>query len=132
MGPPSAAMPILTTAWVYPHVYGATFWLGVFDIHSWGLSPCVWGHPAKIDGHVVEHGSIPMCMGPPFGSSRPNHLTGVYPHVYGATTQPRELSSLESGLSPCVWGHLTRKIKDALEMGSIPMCMGPPYHKGFS
>src|SRR5690625_2910943 len=50
----------------------------------------------------------------------------VYLHVYGATVIRKLTSYLLLVLSPCVWGHLTSFLSDIIDLGSIPMCMGPP------
>src|SRR5690625_7808782 len=74
----------------------------------------------------LQVGSIPMCMGPPAGSSGNSRLNWVYPHVYGATFAESEPVHCALGLSPCVWGHQFNRFYDPDDLGSIPMCMGPP------
>src|SRR5690625_1598383 len=90
------------------------------------LSPCVWGHPDFILSRSGTSGSIPMCMGPPSLDQTLTAQARVYPHVYGATQPNRQLSTMIVGLSPCVWGHRLFNYFFALNLGSIPMCMGPP------
>ena len=70
-----------------------------------------------------------MCMGPPHLPPFQTIRFRVYPHVYGATGVNPNITQMQEGLSPCVWGHheYTEQYGDG--PGSIPMCMGPPYRK---
>src|SRR5690625_551961 len=126
MGPPFGLGCLIFIHRVYPHVYGATLqkltamWLNM------GLSPCVWGHHLVHPDQTILPGSIPMCMGPPTIILNRTSSTGVYPHVYGATTDYVVILNLIWGLSPCVWGHRIRSNLSTPLWGSIPMCMGPP------
>src|SRR5690625_7546698 len=67
-----------------------------------------------------------MCMGPPNSGGTISIGSGVYPHVYGATTPEEHGNDQKMGLSPCVWGHLSFIAFSKTLYGSIPMCMGPP------
>src|SRR5690625_5485686 len=73
-----------------------------------------------------------MCMGPPYSGGTISVGSGVYPHVYGATSMTLSASSSHWGLSPCVWGHLVIDVGAIDKRGSIPMCMGPPYFPGYA
>src|SRR5690625_5403214 len=75
----------------------------------------------------IPPGSIPMCMGPPSGGNFRYYNSGVYPHVYGATELVKKYNDQVQGLSPCVWGHPYADIVQVKHIGSIPMCMGPPW-----
>src|SRR5690625_7331873 len=77
----------------------------------------------------IPPGSIPMCMGPPSGGNFRYYNSGVYPHVYGATELVKKYNDQVQGLSPCVWGHPYADIMQIKHIGSIPMCMGPPWHE---
>src|SRR5690625_4563012 len=126
MGPPSRYCRFDQAKRVYPHVYGATHSNSWITTVMLGLSPCVWGHQNRCGSIYCEAGSIPMCMGPPqYRVSKPV-CYWVYPHVYGATYPCRLRRVRGWGLSPCVWGHPNGMIPDGWEIGSIPMCMGPP------
>src|SRR5690625_5837740 len=91
-----------------------------------GLSPCVWGHRMSPLRSGRLTGSIPMFMGPPNSTGTGNYCTGVYPHVYGATRWNQNHFKIGEGLSPCVWGHPMKALRQQVLRGSIPMCMGPP------
>src|SRR5690625_7048866 len=95
-----------------------------------GLSACVWGHPNKKIMPGINQGSIPMCMGPPAQTVCYDIVSGVYPHVYGATWLGTLPQLIPLGLSPCVWGHPNQEIMPGINQGSIPMCMGPPFRRG--
>ena len=70
----------------YPHVCGATSpSKSSFNCVS-GLSPRVWGNPAKIPAELGNLGPIPTCVGQPPVSGLCCSLNGAYPHVCGATT----------------------------------------------
>src|SRR5690625_1687543 len=71
-----------------------------------------------------------MCMGPPAQTVCYDIVSGVYPHVYGATWLGTLPQLIPLGLSPCVWGHPNKKIMPGINQGSIPMCMGPPFRRG--
>src|SRR5690625_1592384 len=126
MGPPTTHHKSQIAIWVYPHVYGATYYTSQKSNSDLGLSPCVWGHPPSIAILPSSPGSIPMCMGPPL--SRPAHAVRyrVYPLVYGATLHSLIHAQAVPGLSPSVRGHLLVLPPMPSQKGSIPMCMGPP------
>ena len=86
MGPPLIISIIKIALRVYPHVYGAIGVLPVKPAKIAGLSPCVWGHHEAFAFTQGSGGSIPMCMGPPSRLLRFIIRIGVYPHVYGATS----------------------------------------------
>src|SRR5690625_5940024 len=48
MGPPTTHHKSQIAIWVYPHVYGATYYTSQKSNSDLGLSPCVWGHPPSI------------------------------------------------------------------------------------
>src|SRR5690625_3140019 len=129
MGAPH--LPPFPPIWlrVYPHVYGATAARPNITRLQEGLSPRVWGLHCVPVSHLASRGAIPRCMGPPpLPAVQPVRLR-VYPHVYGATGVNPNITQMQEGLSPCVWGHheYTEQYGDG--PGSIPMCMGPPYRK---
>src|SRR5690625_3409002 len=126
MGPPTTRHRSQIAIWVYPHVYGATYYTSQKSNSDLGLSPCVWGHLLHIFIVKLCFGSIPMCMGPPTSSCYFLYVDWVYPHVYGATNGFFVCAMTIRGLSPCVWGHLLNIAPMSLFLGSIPMCMGPP------
>src|SRR5690625_993252 len=127
MGPPASIRILRKCRRVYPHVYGATTSIQSSMGMGQGLSPCVWGHPNTTAMPPIPPGSIPMCMGPPSGGNVRYCNSGVYPHVYGANELVKEASDQVQGLSPCVWGHPYADIMQVKHIGSIPMCMGPPW-----
>ena len=65
-------------------------------------------------------------MGPPDAYTKQESDDRVYPHVYGATQAIQFCMKYLGGLSPCVWGHHSKKMSYFMTEGSIPMCMGPP------
>src|SRR5690625_6211828 len=103
MGPPTFYSYFAFIAWVYPHVYGATSESSRPCRPKQGLSPCVWGHPPLASPCSGRAGSIPMCMGQPNPHLTCMFLSGVYPHVYGATLFTWMRNNTYLGLSPCVW-----------------------------
>src|SRR5690625_2191123 len=82
MGPPTTHHKSQIAIWVYPHVYGATYYTSQKSNSDLGLSPCVWGHPPSIAILPSSPGSIPMCMGPPAYLCLHIERNWVYPHVY--------------------------------------------------
>src|SRR5690625_1639002 len=83
MGPPLHQNITVSTAWVYPHVYGATNKIRTSRECVQGLSPCVWGHREATYFTSLLRGSIPMCMGPPIIMGGGWGLGGVCAHVCG-------------------------------------------------
>src|SRR5690625_1547137 len=126
MGPPLSISINALSYRVYPHVYGATLLCLLYSFIQKGLSPCVWGHLSVSIHRSLQRGSIPMCMGPPVFAWVDAFQEGVYPHVYGATTDARYTEHGFLGLSPCVWGHPSTAPSKSPAVRSIPMCMGPP------
>ena len=50
----------------------------------------------------------------------------VYPHVCGATIACASVLSMDSGLSPRVWGNLPIPLREQTTSRSIPTCVGQP------
>ena len=109
MGAPCTSGRIGCGQWVYPHVYGGTFASSRALRPGQGLSPCVWGHLTYKVLIMATLGSIPMCMGAPWGLDIVAFVQRVYPHVYGGTSSRYVGMRSPMGLSPCVWGHQTAK-----------------------
>src|SRR5690625_7496828 len=105
MGPPTTHHKSQIEIWVYPHVYGATYYTSQKSNSDLGLSPCVWGHPPSITILPSSPGSIPMCMGPPLRRPTRAVQKRVYPHVYGATHHPLLNAHTVPDPCPCIWGH---------------------------
>src|SRR5690625_7480677 len=48
MGPPTTHQKSQIAIWVYPHVYGATYYTSEKSHSVLGLSPCVWGDLSSV------------------------------------------------------------------------------------
>src|SRR5690625_5966040 len=105
MGPPTTYHKSQIAIWVYPHVYGATYYTSQKSNSDLGLSPCVWGHLPSIAILPSSPGSIPMCMGPLAYLGLHLEWIWVYPHVYVATFVCVVSSVGYKRISSCVWCH---------------------------
>src|SRR5690625_3546591 len=61
MGPPTTHHKSQIAIWVYPHVYGATYYTSQKSNRDLGLSPCVWGNPPSIAILTCLSRSIHRC-----------------------------------------------------------------------
>ena len=77
---------------------------------------------------ISRNGSIPTCVGQPRSVSPQRGWLPVYPHVCGATRSGVFKRAFRAGLSPRVWGNLLLLTRTLFWRGSIPTCVGQPWH----
>ena len=91
-----------------------------------GLSPRVRGNPRGASRMPKMPGSIPACTGEPRRRPMPYLPRGVYPRVYGGTSQAPRAGRPMGGLSPRVRGNPQPAQPAQPRLGSIPACTGEP------
>ena len=111
---------------VYPRVYGGTSRPARQTLPGGGLSPRVRGNRAARGPHRGIMRSIPACTGEPLWTWTRTILTGVYPRVYGGTSDTNVRTAKVAGLSPRVRGNHARPGTEARVLRSIPACTGEP------
>ena len=125
-GKPSQAPSIRGGSAVYPRMYGETGAGAVTGAVMPGLSPHVRGNPADAGTGAEQAGSIPACTGKPCSASRPPGTPGVYPRMYGETSNALIEGRTVEGLSPHVRGNRRMRGTGTSDAGSIPACTGKP------
>ena len=117
---------IPTRAWVYPHACGGTPGRYHPTRYHGGLSPRLWGNPARARRAVDREGSIPTPVGEPAAGRGGRRHTRVYPHACGGTPEGNVHVFLTSGLSPRLWGNPRERGPATATPGSIPTPVGEP------
>ena len=123
--PPVATLPP-SRARVYPRVYGETADLDLAMAAEFGLSPRVRGNQPPLRRGFRVFRSIPACTGKPRLRRFPRGQAGVYPRVYGETTDIDVDNRKRQGLSPRVRGNRHLQEPYAIYRRSIPACTGKP------
>ena len=111
---------------VYPHACGETRGELVDRGLGAGLSPRLWGNRAELGQHGRKRRSIPTPVGKPTQDRNIRIINEVYPHACGETRQQKNLSQTLTGLSPRLWGNLSKNSFEGIISRSIPTPVGKP------
>ena len=125
-GKPAGRAHRLVAPWVYPRVYGETFYRVQWRARRQGLSPRVRGNQATGAARIPIWGSIPACTGKPVRPALVTSKLRVYPRVYGETRYIYCRAARVAGLSPRVRGNHHGGERRIGQHGSIPACTGKP------
>ena len=90
-GNPRGAGPSRQLKTVYPRVYGESYVFAQADKRFPGLSPRVRGIHQQVRHRRAGGGSIPACTGNPWPDSYRCPGSGVYPRVYGESSERRRM-----------------------------------------